>query len=696
MRALHHDALSLLPLLLVAAAAGVFVLARAPSWMRSLVAVVAVVVVALLAGSSLLALSDAGSFQYLGAGGFVGARLSSDLAPLAFRPFVPLVLEPLTGPLLLAVAVVGAAGNIGLATGLKRNGNGQRTTSASALIAGLLLEATVLLVLLVDHPAHLVGAVAASGVVTAAALALRGEGRGVVQLFGVQRLGDAGLLVALVTLSASLSLTHAPITFEGLLAGAPVLPPWDRLATGAFSGFAHRTLWFVAGVGVVVGVASRAGWLCWPWLRDATADPQTPAPLLGLVHGLGLQGCAAITLLRLHPVIALSPEVQDGLVVVGAVTVVLAGLLALAGRDLLRLDAHLLAAFSGLMAICAGTQDVAGTALAGIFLMSAGLGLPWAFAVVVDRAGLRDPRALGGLEPVLPRTHSTRLLLTAGIAALPPFCGFVVVDRALQAALLSSRVPAVVVVAVVVGVLLMGMAAWRSVHLVFTGPRAAAATDQPAIVEPPLTSTLPAWGVAFIAPALTVLAVPRGLLALLPWDISYDPVLPSFVQPSLAETAPLRALFAATQVPPPLSPSAYMVLALLLGFAPWLLSLVFWRKRRQGLLALAGNSAADAPDTPLRVVVTAVARWLARLAGQDSVVARSVQESVERLSRLLAVNLVPAVLSIVLHRVPAAFAAVMAFGMRLLQNGGAQQAFFLALLAAAGMLWLVTGDRVTP
>ncbi|MDP2344225.1 MAG: proton-conducting transporter membrane subunit [Deltaproteobacteria bacterium] len=666
MKALTFDTLGLLPVLLVAAAGGVFVTARAPAWVRALVAVVAVVVVAVLGGSAVIAVAEEGGFRYLGAGGFVGARLTADLAPQMWRPFVPLVLEPLTAPLLLAVVVVGAAGNIGLALGLGANGKGRIT--GAALGAGLLLEATVVLMLLVDHPAHLVGATALSGVVTALGLGLGGRAQGVVQFFGVQRAGDAALLVALLVLTASLSIGgDVGFTFDSLLAGAPALDPWHRLEHGAFTGFAHRTLWFIGGSGVVVGVASRAGWLCWPWLRDATADPETPAPLLGLAHGLGLQGAAAILLLRLHPIIALSPEVQDGLVVVGAATLLLAGLLALAGRDLLRLDAHLLAAFSGLMAICAGTQEVAGVALAGIFLMAAGLGLPWALAVVVERTGQRDPRALGGLEPLLPRTHSTRLLLTAGVALLPPFCGFAILVRALEACVRSERVNGAVVVVVVVGALLMGLAGWRVLHLVFTGKRA----GEEAVTAPPLSSTLPAWIVAFVAPLLTLIAIPQGLLRLLPWALDYDPVLPSFVRPSLLESAPLRALFAAPQTQPPLAPSTFMWLLLGLGVLPWLLSVLLWRKG--GRLNVGDN---------------AVARWLARLAGQDSLVARSVQESVERLSRLLAVNLVPAVLSIVLQRVPAAFAAVTAFGLRLLQNGGAQQAFFLALVATAALVWL--------
>lgn len=688
MKVLPDDVLALLPTLLFAASAAVFIVSRVadalagsnPSPLRrnftpalmATVVIVVVVAVVVLAATCLLEVADAGGFRFQQIGGFAGARLVSDVAPLAFRPFVPLMVEPLTAPMLLAVAVVGAAGNSGLALALKAG-----RVEATVLSAGLLLEATLVMLVLVADPKHIVAAVALSGVVAALALGLSGRGGGSVQLFGMQRCGDAGLVVALVVLSASL-VDNAPLSFDSL-AAAPALAPWDRLHSGAFHGFAHRTLWFVAAVGLVVGVCSRAGWLCWPWLRDATSDPGTPAPLLGLVHALAFQGCACILLVRLYPVIALAPEVQDGLVVVGASTTLIAALLALAGQDLRRVDAHLLAAFSGLMAICAGTQDVVGVALSGMLLMCAGLGLPWALSVVVERTGVCDPRSLGGLEPLLPRTHSTRLLLTAALAGLPPFVGFTVIHRALQAALLSERVHAVVVVVIVIGVVLMGLAGWRIVHLVFTGPPQAAPTAT-RVVEPALWFILPAWGVAFVAPALTLLAVPKGLLDLLPWEITFDSPLATFVQPSLSEGQPLIDLFAAQQVAPAVTPSVFAVWVLCLGLLPWVGS---WRWWRGGRSVVVTTFDAAPPSA------SAVTGWLARLAGQDSGVARSVQESVERLSRLLALNLIPSVLSIALHRVPAVIAALTAYALRLLQNGGVQQAFFLTVLATAGLLYLL-------
>ena len=202
MKVLPDDVLALLPTLLFAASAAVFIVSRVadalagsnPSPLRrnftpalmATVVIVVVVAVVVLAATCLLEVADAGGFRFQQIGGFAGARLVSDVAPLAFRPFVPLMV--------LAVAVVGAAGNSGLALALKAG-----RVEATVLSAGLLLEATLVMLVLVADPKHIVAAVALSGVVAALALGLSGRGGGSVQLFGMQRCGDAGLVVALAS-----------------------------------------------------------------------------------------------------------------------------------------------------------------------------------------------------------------------------------------------------------------------------------------------------------------------------------------------------------------------------------------------------------------------------------------------------------------------------------------------------------------
>jgi NADH:ubiquinone oxidoreductase subunit 5 (subunit L)/multisubunit Na+/H+ antiporter MnhA subunit len=647
---------------------------------RVAVAVGAVVAVVVGGVDVVVAIADRGSWQYLANQAYTGARLVADLAPQVLRPFVPLVLEPLTTPLLVVVVVVGAAGVLGLAAD-----HAYDRANGRSVAVGLLLWAGALLVVLAARPGHLIAAFALVGAVGAAAPTLAGGGGdGMLKALGVQRVGDVGLIVAMLALGASFG---GEVSFESLLAAPPALEPWDRVAAGAFAGVAHRTLWFAAAIGVAVAVGSRTGLASWFLLRDVTADPRVPAPLLGLVHALAFHGAGLILLLRLYPILALAPEAQLGLQWAAVATAIVCGALALAGRDLLRLDAHILAGFCSIAVVGVSAGDSSGGGLAVVVVVSAALGLPWALAHVVAATGERDPVALRGLEGALPRAHSTRLLLTAAVAALPPFAGFVVVERALEVSALSTAVPAGVVGGVVVGVLVVGLAAWRVLHLVFSGSREAvvagavagdAAPVAPAsAVAPPLATVLPAMLVAFVAPAATVLALPVPLLRLLPLQIDYDPVLPRFVGPSVAEMAAVRGLFAAPQAAPPLSPQEFVLAVLALCAAPYLLSLLFFRRRGNALPPLQG----------VRGLLARPAAQLARLAGQDSRVARSLQEGVERLSRLLAVNLVPVVLSLVLQRLPQGVGAVVAWALRRTQNGASQLAFFFALLVVAALRW---------
>ncbi|HEY1097754.1 MAG TPA: proton-conducting transporter membrane subunit [Myxococcota bacterium] len=616
--------------------------------------------------------AELGGFGDQAAGGFIGARFVDRLPLPGLR--VPLVLEPLTAPLLLVAGLVGAAGILGVV--LADKGSHRGTLAGALALQGLLLGTIV-----VDGLVPLAGAFVLVGLIATfvplVALHARPAGAAALRAFVLHRLGDFALVVGLFALHTSLQ----GLTFEALLAGPPALEPWTRVAdVGVFGGFAHRTLWFIAASGVIVAAATRSGLLSWPLVRDLTASPDLPGPVAGLVHA-ALQGSAGILLVRLHPLLSLSPEATDGLIWAAVITTVAAGTLALAGRDLLRLDTHLLAATAGIGGILAALPTtVSMSTLATLVIMPTALTLPWMFSSLVSIVKERDPHALGGLEHVVPRLHTTRLLVTASLALLPPFSGWVLWERALESVVMSTRVPAIVVVLLVVGGLVVGLAGWRVIHLVFAGPRSTRETTAPS-----LSSTLPALLLAFVVPGLALLELPRTLLASIPLDLDYTGPLLTFVQPSLAETLPVRNIFGVALATPPLSQQAFIGLAILVGIVPWIASLLIWHRRRNGDGAPPGAALLASPP------VTKLASLLSRLGGRDSVVARSVADGVDVLSRVLAANLVPATLSVVLQRVPAFCAWLVALLLRGTQSGGAQRTLVIGCAVAAALAWWQTG-----
>lgn len=615
-----------------------------------------------------LELGRQGGFFDQAAGGYIGARFVDRVGWPGGS--IGLTLEPWGALSLMGLGIVISAGVVGVAL----RGGGRQVVATGLVLQGLLI-AELLLDGLVAVAAcfALVGLVAT--LMPLSALGARPAGAAALRAFGLQRAGDGALVFGLVALATSLG----GLSDEALRVAPLDVDAWARVSGGLFSGTAHRTLWFWAGAGVAVAVATRIGVLCWPLLRDVTATPDLPAPLVGLVHA-AWHGSAAVLLLRAQLVVALAPEAADGFIWAAAVSAVLAGVLACAGRDLLRIDVHLLSGLAGPLVVLSALGNVVGVSLAGVVLAAAALVLPWIFAELVAARGERDPRALGGLESVLPRLHTSRLLVTASVALLPPLSGWVVFERALEDALLSPRVPPGLMVLLAVGAVVVGAGAWRALHLVFNGPRpeASSTTSSTATRLLPL---LPALCIAFLVPGLALLDLPLHLLRLLPLTIDYAGPLRTFVAPSLPELTPTLRLLFVPLVAPSVAPSDFIVGVLFVGLLPWVISVLLWRKRAgggrpPGAGLLQGRTAA------------AVADRLARLAGRESPLARSVSEGAERLSRVLATNLLPVTLSVLLQHLPGLLSSAVAFGLRQLQTGGAQRLVVLACVVVAALLWV--------
>jgi NADH:ubiquinone oxidoreductase subunit 5 (subunit L)/multisubunit Na+/H+ antiporter MnhA subunit len=267
------------------------------------------------------------------------------------------------------------------------------------------------------------------------------------------------------------------------------------------------------------------------------------------------------------------------------------------------------------------------------------------------------------------------LLLTAAVAVLPPFSGWVLWERALETTLTSQRIPAVVSALIVVGGGVMALASWRVVHRVFAGDRST--RDVTPVSLWPL---LPAMLLAFLAPALALLELPVLALKLLPLEFDYTGPVRSVLRPSLAESAPVRSLFVGDFAAPPLSQTTFVVLLLVAGLVPWIVSMLLWHRRKNG--PPPGAWVLQLP------AVERAAAWLATFAGRDSLVARSVSDGVEVLSRILAANLIPATLSLLLQRLPAALAWLVSWVMRGSQSGGAQRTLVLGFAVVAALVWL--------
>ena len=156
------------------------------------------------------------------------------------------------------------------------------------------------------------------------------------------------------------------------------------------------------------------------WLDEAMESPLPSTVLRNSVVVVG----GAWVLLRLEPLIELSPLVQAVLVAVGGTTAVVASLIALAQVDVKRALSFLVSSWLGLLFVAVG---LGGTAVADHLLLVYPLPMAlilMAIGTIVISNVTQDLTQLGGLWSKRPLMGLAFLTGAAGLMGLPPFASF--------------------------------------------------------------------------------------------------------------------------------------------------------------------------------------------------------------------------------------------------------------------------------
>jgi NADH-quinone oxidoreductase subunit L len=164
-------------------------------------------------------------------------------------------------------------------------------------------------------------------------------------------------------------------------------------------------------------------------------------------------------------------DVQHIAAVLGLLTLLAAGLIALVQWDIKRVIAYSTMSQIGYMFLAAGIGAY-GVAIfhlmthaffKALLFMAAGV-------VIHHLGGEQDMRRMGGLRSALPRTHLAFLIGTVALVGLPPFAGFWSKDAAIASALeLGGSLGWILYVGALAGTLLTGMYAFRLYFAVFRG-----------------------------------------------------------------------------------------------------------------------------------------------------------------------------------------------------------------------------------
>jgi NADH-quinone oxidoreductase subunit L len=290
------------------------------------------------------------------------------------------------------------------------------------------------------------------------------------------------------------------------------------------------------------------------WLPDAM---EGPTPVSALIHAATMVTAGVYLIARTSPLLELAPAIHDLAGVLGAVTLLLAGLIALVQTDIKRVIAYSTMSQIGYMFVGVGL----GAYGAGLFhlmthaffkallFMAAGI-------VIHALANEQDIRKMGGLARELPFTYRAFIVGSLALAAIPPFAGFFSKDAILASAANAGALGWTLWGAGAVGAFLTALYTFRLLFIVFWGePRPLLAHEHG---EAPLSMLWPVGVLAVLATIGGFLQVPGAWSALDDW---LHPVAES-----IEEASGGGAVFSA-------------VAALLLALAGTALAWTVWGKR---------------------------------------------------------------------------------------------------------------------
>ena len=203
------------------------------------------------------------------------------------------------------------------------------------------------------------------------------------------------------------------------------------------------------------------------WLPDAM---EGPTPVSALIHAATMVTAGVYLIARMHPLFELAPTAADVGAVIGCLTLLVAGTIALAVTDLKRVIAYSTMSQIGYMIMAVS----AGAYAAGLFhLMTHAFFKALLFmaagSVIAAMAGQQDLDKMGGFRRAMPFTYGCMVIGGLALAGIPPFSGFFSKDEILL--LIGDRGGWywILYVAGYVGAFLTGIYTFRMIFRAFWG-----------------------------------------------------------------------------------------------------------------------------------------------------------------------------------------------------------------------------------
>ncbi|HEV2058118.1 MAG TPA: NADH-quinone oxidoreductase subunit L [Solirubrobacteraceae bacterium] len=273
-----------------------------------------------------------------------------------------------------------------------------------------------------------------------------------IKAFVINVLGDVGLVLGTLFIFKHVGTLDFLGTFE---AARTEFAPGDADLTAGL-------------ILVLVGAFAKSAQIpLHTWLPDAM---EGPTPVSALIHAATMVTAGVYLIARMHPLFELAPAAADVGAIIGCLTLLVAGTIAIAVTDLKRVIAYSTMSQIGymIMAVSAGAY-VAGmfhlmthAFFKALLFMAAG-------SVIAAMAGQQNLDRMGGFRKTMPFTFGCMVIGGLALAGIPPFSGFFSKDEILL--LIGDRGGWywILYVAGYVGAFLTGIYTFRMIFRAFFG-----------------------------------------------------------------------------------------------------------------------------------------------------------------------------------------------------------------------------------
>jgi NADH-quinone oxidoreductase subunit L len=286
----------------------------------------------------------------------------------------------------------------------------------------------------------------------------------------------------------------------------------NSLDFGILGGEFSSTVANLVALGLLGGAVAKSAQIpLHTWLPDAM---EGPTPVSALIHAATMVTAGVYLIVRTHAIFEQAPKIADLAAGLGALTLLVAGLIALVQVDIKRVIAYSTMSQIGYMFLGAGIGSYPNAMFhlmthaffKALLFMAAGI-------VIHALVNEQDIRKMGGLRQLAPKTYLAFLIGSLALVGVFPFAGFFSKDSILAAAMDHGAYGYVLWAAGLAGTFLTGLYTFRLLFIVFWGEPSAFVREH----FHPLGRDVVAVSLAIPVGILAVLSTIGGWIQFSPW-----------------------------------------------------------------------------------------------------------------------------------------------------------------------------------